>query len=324
MSFDFPEIFEPKILEIEEPNYKEIKSMKGYTYIELSNGLGVAIDTNELYNYLATIDGTSEIEHLKIGYESCLENVEIIKVFPNLKGLHVSGRNIMSLDGLEVYKGECLNIDTVTRKRNIEKISSVPIKRLFFYHEKANDFEAISHCHSLEWLEISKSPAPDFYEWRNVPLGYLKFMQGKFTELHDMAHVKTLKEIMLGDCRKFERFTGDNSNIESLTIVGCKRFDVRSIDSLQGLEYLCINDCAHEVALSDLPYLPNIRFVKLLSSKTNPDIYDLKKKMPKLEYMLISKMANEQVILLSEANADVAIEKKGKRYLNGVFVKRTY
>lgn len=306
---------------IDESNFKDIKSVNGQIRVELKNSLGIEADVNELCHHLLTVDGIREVETLNIGYRSCLKNVEIVKAFPNLQCLFLGGHNILSLDGLEMFKkGRYLNISIADKKRNIEKISAAPISSITLIYKKIDDLDAIKNCLSLDSLEIEKSPDPDFLAWENVPLNYLHLTQGKFVELCDISHIKILEYVSVGGCRKFERFTGDNSNVKRLSIVTCKKFDVLCLDSFGSLGYLTINDCAPEISLSDLPDLPNLRFLELFTCKVNYDTYELKKKFPKLELFNPSKITVEQALSLSKANADVTVKKEQKKYLNGVCV----
>jgi hypothetical protein len=311
------------IFEIEESNFKEIKSLNGLTEVELRNRLRIEIDADEMYRHLLTVDGTDKVEFFYIRYDSCLKTLEIIRAFPNLRGLSVGGSAITSLDGLEMFRnGRYININTwKNKKRNIAKISEAPIWAMDLYCETPEDLDAIKNCKLLNHLVISKSPEPDFHAWKDVPLKYLSLgSYGKFTELSDTASVKTLEDIMIGYCGKFERFTGDNSKIKDLTVVSCKNFDVRSLDSFQSLEFLCVNDCASEIALSELPSLPKLRNLQLFTCKVNYDILDLKKKFPKLEEFWPSRIKKDQAVSLSEANADVVFKYKQQKYVNGCLV----
>jgi Leucine-rich repeat (LRR) protein len=311
------------ILVIDESNFKEIKSLNGLTDVALNNSLRIEIDMEEIYRYLVTVDGTDKVESLHIGAFSCLKNVEIIKVFPNLRNLFVHGSKITSFDGLEMFRnGSYIDINTgKNTKRDISKISAAPIRSMELYYERLEDFDAVKNCLLLNHLVIAKSPGPDFYVWENVPLNYLGLISyGKFTELSDTASVKTLERLMVGGCQKFERFTGDNSKVKNLTVVTCKKFDVRSLCSLRNLEFLCVNNCAPEIALSELPALPKLRTLWLYTCRVNYDIFDLKKKFPKLEVFWPSRIKKEQAVSLSKANADVVVKYKQQNYVNGCHV----
>jgi hypothetical protein len=308
---------------IDESNFKEIKSLNGLTDIEIYNGLRIEVDSEELYKHLPTVEGIHDVSILCINYNSYLKDLEIIKVFPNLRVLFVHGSKIISLDGLEMFRnGKYIDISTwKNKRRDISKISEAPIRSMDMDYEKPEDFDAIKNCKLLNHLVISKCPEPDFHAWKDVPLKYLSLNSyGKFTELSDTASVKTLEDIMVGYCGKFERFTGDNSKIKDLTVVSCKNFDVRSLDSFQSLEFLCVNHCAPEIALSELPCLPNLNTVHLFTCKVNYDILDLKKKFPKLKLFDPSRIKKDQAVSLSEANADVVFKYKQQKYVNGCHV----
>lgn len=303
MSIDIREAFE-----IDESNFSELKSVKGHTSIELCNNSNIAINARELYDHLLNIDGICEVDSLMIGWSSQQNNVEIIKAFPNLQSLSIYGHRIESLDGLECFKGKHIVIDTDNRKRNIEKIAMVPIKSMYLEYTRKEDFDAIKRCASLNSLTLGKCPNLDFYEWRNVPLEHIKFWNYcKITELRDMSYIETLARLMVGACRKFERFAGDNSNIKSIIVDGCRLFDMDSLTALPNAEYITIVACAKEIALSELPEHPAIRRLALWGCKVKIDTYDLKKKMPNLKKLSIANIKKTDKELLKQANMDESL-----------------
>jgi len=170
-------------------------------------------------------------------------------------------------------------------------ITRIVEKRKFLIIDR--DFEAIGKCSSLKWLEIYKSPSPEFYEWRNVPLDYLKLMRGNFPELGNIGQLKPLDRFMVAGCRKFERFTGENSSVRWLEVYSCRHFDTRSLNTLQGLEHLTIDDCASEIVLSDLPEHPTICTLGLSSCKVHADVDDIKKIMPMLEKISVPEITKD-------------------------------
>jgi len=303
-----------KRIEIDESNFKLIDSLgtvEGSDRLCIGNeSEDIETDATSLYNHLKNLEGANRVEALHIEWSSRLRDIMIIKAFPNLRFLHVWGHNIVSLAGLEWFeKGEYIDIDTgKNHKRVIDEISHVPIQRISLNYGKKEDYEAIGKCLSLNNLDINKGPSPDFYKWRNVPLEHLRFEGGKFTELSDVGCLKALKDIMVMRCRTFERFVGDNSSVRNLTIHGCKRFDILSLSSLQGLETVWIHSCAPEISLSDLPDHSTLRGILFNSCKVNVDVYDIARRMPRLEDITIPKLKKEQEQLLSQANPNIKFE----------------
>jgi len=306
-------------LVIDESKYKEIKSVTGQTQIELRNSLGIEVGVNELCNHLLTVDGIHAVETLYIGYSSGLKNAEIVKAFPNLQRLFIGGKNIITLDGLEMFKGRFIDIQLEHKRRDIAKISAAPIQSLNLVYKKPDDFTAIGNCRSLNDLSIYKNPSPDMLAWKDVPLSHLR-LEGNFTELSNLSFIKTLKIIYVMYCRNFERFTGDNSNIKHIVVQNCRKFDLHSLDTFQNLEYLDITSCAPEISLASLPDLPSLRFLDFLACKVIYDTYELNRKFPKLEVFDPKKITAEQAVFLSKANAGLTVKCNYKDYINGVCV----
>ena len=303
--------FSDSCINIDELNFNEVKFIgEQYESAEFTNykNFDVEIDVNALFEYIKSIDGRDKIKNLTIRYHSHLRNVEIIKLFPNLQSLSIYGHRIESLDGLEWFKGGSITIETGNCKRNIEKLSTVPIKGLFLEFGRKEDYDTIKQCTSLNHLTISKCPDPDFYEWKSIPLEYLKFWNYcKITELRDMSQINTLTRVMVGACRKFNRVTGDNSSVKEFTVDGSRLFDIHSVTSLPNAEYIGILDGSREISFSELPEHLTVNELKLWFKKVHIDMFDIKKKMPMLKKLDIAKTTKDQRRLLSEANPDIEI-----------------
>ncbi len=224
-----------KTIELNESKFSEIKSIGNFNAMELNNDLNVDVDVNDLCNYLKSLNGIDKITALSINPTSHLKNVEIIKAFPNLKVLYVYGNKIKSLDGIEwFYKGDYIDINICENpERDILKISDSKLKKICLYYQNKEDFDAIANCHFLTEIYITHCISPDFYKWRNVPLEYIKFSQCDFKELGNMSYVKTLKSVTVAGCNKFERFIGNNSSVNCITIVGCKNLDLNSLNTFK-------------------------------------------------------------------------------------------
>jgi hypothetical protein len=298
-----------KRLEIDEVYYNSTTSVGDNTRIDIFNRSDTIVDEEAFYNHLKNLDGIENIIDLNIHWNSRLENVNIIKAIPNLRYISIWSPNVKSYEGIEWFKNADLLAITNGKKikRSIEKITCAPIKRLVLdYGEKA-DFDVISRCQFLRNVELIKSQSPEFIAWQNVPLEFLRFDLGKFTELSDFNHIKSLYYIMVMGCRKFERFTGDNSNIRSLIIEGCKRFDNRSIVTLTKVDWVAIVDCASEITVSELPDHPTIKWLKIWARKLHFDEYDFKKKFPSLIKLSIKKIKKADEGLLKQANPDIEL-----------------
>ena len=303
-----------KDIKINEADFMAVESVAGYESVTFHNRSDAEIDANALVDHFMNLKGTEEIKHLIIGWSSNLRNVEIVRAFPCIRTLEVAGHIIESLDGLEWFSNsQYLSIPTDDKhkhKRNIGKIAEVPIEIMDLDFARKADYEAIGRCTSLKSLTVNKGIAIDLYEWRDVPLEYVKFMQGKFTELGDIGYLKELESIMIAGCRKFERFVGTNTKVKHVIVYGCKRFDVKSLSAFPAAEYITINNGPPDFPLSDLPENSSVRSLSILNCNIIYDMYDIKSKMPKLEDLTISrsKLKKDQAQLLRDANPGLEVK----------------
>jgi len=302
---------------LEEPKFEDVKSLINYDKLVLMNSLSIEIDTTILYNYFNNIEGRDRIILLEIDHTSQLEDVEIIKAFPNLKHLRVYGDKIKTLKGLEWFKkGRFLDLYmSENKKRNIDNISKSSIRILGLRYQRKDDFDAISKCLTLKDLKIGSSPKPDFYTWSNVPLECLTLTSGKFNELGDMDCIKTLKKLDIRYCKKLERFTGDNNFVKDILIVSCNKLDLSYLNVFKNVRKIQVNLCSQKLNLSELK-LPKIRHLGL-KCRVNIDNYDLKANMPKLIEITLNKISKKQVRILSEANLNIMVSNGYDYFLNG-------
>ena len=299
-------------IRLEETKFMELKKIKsGYHEIELINEAGKVVDGVVLAEYFRQIPGIDKIDSLTITFSSSLEDVSIIKGFPNLVNLIVNGHNIMSLSGLSYFKnGFYLCIQTESnRNRCITGIDQVPITRLELFYENAKDFEVISTSRTISYLDINYCPQPMFDKWMDVPLDSLQLTGGKFIELGDTKLVKSLRKLVIVRCKKFERFVGDNSNITWALIDGCVSLDIKTIKTFIGIEALQIFTNHHEVPLSFFMKFKKLRKLSLVNCNVLIDIQNLKESIPNLETLHITSLKKEQVIELSQLNEGVKISR---------------
>ena len=124
--------------------------------------------------------------------------------------------------------------------------------------------------------------------------------------MNNTAKVKQLKKLLLIDCRKFERFEGDNSGVTWMVIDGCKNLDLITIKTFSNIESVCINTNNREVALSDFCGLNKLRNLSLIRCKVNVDIVDLKETMPNLKKLYISNINKEQLKEITYLNPNIS------------------
>jgi hypothetical protein len=89
-----------------------------------------------------------------------------------------------------------------------------------------------------------------------VPIETLSLFGGTLGELADTRHVGRLRKLTLYNCRRLERFSGDNGNVTWMVIQRCAKLDLRTIATFRSLEFLAV------------PGLDKARVIEL--SKANP------------------------------------------------------
>jgi Leucine-rich repeat (LRR) protein len=302
-----------KELEIEEPNIRDLKLIEpGYDEIELSNKLGSEVDSTILANHMGSVVGIDQIQTLTINYSSLLKDLKIIKAFPNLRNINVFGKQIASLEGLEwFHQGEYININTDSnRRRRITKISEAPIKRMILEVARTEDLDDISQCSKLNYLDLFRSNEVEFSNWSNIPLESIGLKQGKFKEIGNTVKIMSLKKMRVLGCRNLERFVGDNSRITWMIIEGCKKLDLRTIKTFQGIEVLIVNGNLNEIGLTEIGELKQLKSISLIDCNVQVDILKLKHLFPSLKELHISQMKKEQVLELSQHNPEVLVSGK--------------
>lgn len=305
----------PVELIVDESNFRKLERIEyGYNAIEITNDLGGELDSASLIDYLCAVEGASQIETLTINYSSQLRDLKVMKAFPNLKNIVVYGYKIVSLEGLEWFKkGQYIDICTErNRGRKIADISRAPIERMNLQFARHEDLEAIGECLTLNSLNLFRSTDLDFSKWRRVPLETLALKQGKFKELGNTTQVESLKNLKILGCRNLERLTCDNSRVTWMIIEGCKKLDLRTIQTFQRIEALIVNGSPNEINLTEIGELKHLESLWLLNCNVQVSTTNLLHQFPKLKELRITNLKKEQVLELARLNPDVKISGKGK------------
>lgn len=297
---------------LDETDIQSLKTIEdGFDTIILENNTGEDVDGTELAEYFSRVRGIERVTTLRISRDSSLKDLMVVIGFPNLNYIFVRGFNIKSLDGLEyLTRILYLEIDTGKyRSRSIANISRAPISRMELVYARKEDFDAIASSRTINILELAFCPHPPFNKWGKVPFEKLKISGGRFTEFGDTAYVEKLYDIFLIDCRKLERFVGDNSRITRMLIVSCSRLDVNTIKAFSNLELLTINNRPnYELPLSAFSGLKKLKELELLRCKVKLDIMDLKEVLPSLEKIYIGGLKKEQINELLRRNPGLRFE----------------
>jgi hypothetical protein len=313
-------------LEWEEWNLGSLRRIKaGCDTLKLCNEAGKEIDEPSLADSLARIQGLERIKTLHVQPSSRLESLLFLKALPGLEALHLYGLRLRSLDGLEWFQsGRFIWLDTgKNRKRDIGKLAEVPINKLTLQWANPGDMEAIGRSSTLQQLELMGCPGLSLHQWRGVPLESLRLFHGTFAELGDTRHLASLRNMTLFQCRKLERFVGDNGNVTWMVVQQCNQLDWRTIATVRNLEHLTIlSGNKQEVPLSAFLGLRQLQNLSLLQGKLQPDVPDLKRSLSKLEELSIGGLKKPQAVELSLANPGVRVTNGVWSYTDGSPVGR--
>ena len=304
--------------------------LRNVEILEINGYDNEIFQNKEIVRYIEKVKNKEMIISLRISYGTVLENLNILKYFPALRRITIKSKTIKSFEYLEYFKeGKSLQIETgEDKRRNLNYLSSScynTLQSIDLEFGNLGDYEVISNCTSLETAVIGRGLAPNFKDWSKVPLKSIKFWNYCiFTELEDMAYLSNLDYVMVGACRRFERFKGDNSSIKRLYITGSKRFDITSLKTCPSLKELDIRGSIPLVSLDDLPTLNHLKTLEIVDIKIDFASYELAEKLPSLKRFYFTKGSDEEVIKLSKQNKEILICKNAKGYLNGIQVYDKY
>ncbi|SMF86067.1 hypothetical protein SAMN05661091_3271 [Paenibacillus uliginis N3/975] len=298
---------------VDESRFAQLSSIEPqYDSLRITNPSEIQVDGEALIEHLKRMNGIDKIEELIIDYNSSLKNLSIVSAFTNLKFLFVYGQHIQSFDGIESFtKGEYIKIQTHSnRRRDISQFSNTTVTGIDLYVERKEDLTAIAGFKYLKTIDIYRSMEPDLEEWKDVHFENLSFKRCKFKELGNTAAISGLTTIDVLGCRSLERFTGGNQRIKRLVVDGCKKLDLRTLKTFEGIETLIVNSCPNEMNLTEIGGLKNVKHIDFILCEVQVDLIHLKEYFPDLESLHISQMKKDYGMQLKELNPDVEISSR--------------
>lgn len=280
-----------------------------YDSLKISNPSEIQVNADALIEHLKQIKGIDRVERLTIGYNSSLNDLVVLRAFTNLKYLFVSGQRIKSCEGLEWFKkGEFIQIQTYrNRRRDISQLSQTKVKHIDLYVERIEDISAVAGCKYLKTINIYRSMEPNLAEWKEISFERISFKSCKFKELGNITAISDLNYINVLGCRSLERFTGDNSNIKRLVVDSCKKLDLSTLTTFEGIEVLIVNSCTKEMNLSEIRGLKYVKHISFILCNVEVDLINLKEYFTNIESLHISGMKKEYGLQLKQMNPDVQI-----------------
>jgi hypothetical protein len=293
-----------------------------YDTLALRNRSGKDVDELSLANDLARIEGIEGIKSLIVQPSSMVKNLIFMQKMPALETLQLYGLRLRSLDGLESCRhGRFIKIDTGrNQSRKIDKIAETQITGLSLHWGNPADLETIGRSLTIRELTLSNCPRLSLDRWRNVPIETMSLVGGVLDELAHTAHIGTLSKLILVDCRKLERFEGNNGNVTWMVIQTCNRLDLRTIATFWSIEFVTIVGIKNKLSLSAFARLGQLRILALQECNVQVDVLDLKSSATNLEKLLITGLRKAQANVLSRANHDVLVSNGVWSYKNGSLI----
>lgn len=280
-----------------------------YDSLKISNPSDIQVDAAALIEHLKQMKGIDKIKNLTIEYNSSLKNLDVLRAFTNLKILYVYGPQIQSFDGIEWFsKGEYIQIQTHrNRRRDISRLSQTTVKNIDLFVERIEDISAVAGCKYLKTIDIYRSMEPNLAEWKESPVESISFKSCKFKELGNTAAISGLNDISVLGCRSLERFKEDNSNIKRLVVDSCKKLDLSTLKTFEGIEVLIVNSCTKEMNLTEIRGLKYVKSINFILCNMEVDLINLKEYFPNIESLHVSGMKKEYGLQLKQLNPDVQI-----------------
>ncbi|MDQ0062444.1 hypothetical protein [Paenibacillus harenae] len=298
-------------LTVDESTFTQLVNIEPqYDSLKISNQSDIKVDADALIEHLRLMEGIERVETLTINYNSSLVDLGVLRAFKNVKKLFVYGQHIKSFEGIEWFsKGVYIQIQTHrNRRRDISQLSQTKVKHIDLYVERTEDISAVAGCKYLKTIDIYRSMVePNLAEWKEIQFERISFKSCKFKELGNIAVVPGLSYINVLGGRSLERFTGDNSNIKRLVVDSCKKLDLSTLKTFEGIEVLIVNSCTKEMNLSEIRGLKYVKHIDFILCNVEVDLINLKEYFPNIESLHISGMKKEYGLQLKQLNPDVQI-----------------
>jgi hypothetical protein len=274
---------------------------------------------NKLFKLLESLENRQNIEVLNIEWSSSLEDLEIVKYFPNVKRLILSGKNLKNTSGIEALQNlnELLIETERNKRRKIYGIEKLGFSSLSVEYALQSDLEIISKCTSLKFLHLQGAIDIDFRVFSHlILLEEISLVNGRIVEISNLNCMKNLKTLDIAYCSKLTRFAGNNDNLEVLWVQSCNRLNLDSVTELNNLTLLRIMS---QKNISDLDFVSNLHKLKTLSiTATNLNSTNLEalKSTKSLKKVWLS--ANDKVIEhIGKSNRNLLISSGDINFKNG-------
>jgi hypothetical protein len=311
---------ERKEISIDESNYNgNIEITPNIKIFSFNNDEYQEVCKDKLLKLLESLENRQNIEVLVIDWTSSLDDLEIVKYFPNIKRLILSGKNLKKISGIEALKNlsELLIETEKNNRRKIHGIEKLGLSSLSVDYALQSDLEIISKCTSIKFLHLEGSFDIDFRAFSQLSLlEKMSFVNRRIEEISNLNCMKNLRTLDIAYCSNLTRFGGNNENLEVLWLQSCNRLNLDSITQLKNLSLLRMMS---QKNISDLDFLSNLHKLKKLritSANLNSTNLEALKTSKYLEDVWLS--VNDNIIEdIGKSNSNLLISNGDINFNNG-------
>lgn len=244
----------------------------GIEFMSFVNTTRSSIDASKLMNKVREIPSLPSFRSLSIEWNSRQENLALLELFPGLEVLTVNGRLISTFAGIEHAQGlRVLCVDTgQSRKRRIDGIEMLPLRRLEITPVLDRDFDIVAQCRDLEILKLRDVMHLRSLTQSGCHVRRLTLVRCKDFEISDLDSIAGLQSLSIAHSPKL-RSIGPSLSVESLSVETCNHLDLRSIRNLPGLKTLHLRGLKLIETLAFLPDLPQLAELIINGSRLATD-----------------------------------------------------
>ena len=157
------------------------------------------------------------------------ESLDFLSGLPNVTELHLTGCNIITLDGIEKCKSlEAVIIENCNQLMNIDALAKLPnLKSLYFHSDSRKQIgpDQLSQLEQLEFISVSELEGfTDFGQLAELKnLKGLKVSGRELTDLSSLAKLPPLKLLHINNCFKIRNFDGlwSQMQLQELSLKVC-------------------------------------------------------------------------------------------------------
>lgn len=225
-------------LTIDESRPEDCFVPDGTRRVKVNNPERRPIDRDALEQALATQKNCLFVRELHIDWNSRLQSMSIVRMFPNLEAVSCASGEIESLwelVGLDKLRLFAIGSDG-TARRSLEVIPHLRLDRLSVDVRSDTDADFIGACRGpLSFLSIDHWRQPDFRALASLQVKRAKIIDAMAVTSAGI-NCDQLAHLWFGECGRLSRLEGIRA--PQIWIEACNQLDLDTLESVQGLRAL--------------------------------------------------------------------------------------